>query len=90
MGIVFKGARGFLAGIGVALAAPIVSPVLGAVGRPVAKAAIKSYLSAVDCVKSAAAEVKREWDGLVAEAKAERAAAAAHPPAPCPSRAAPL
>ena len=75
MRMVFKGGSGFLAGIGVALAAPIVSPVVGKVARPLAKAAIKGYLSAVECAKSTSAEVKKEWSNLVAEAKAERSAA---------------
>lgn len=75
-------------GIGVALAAPIVSPVLGAVARPLAKAAIKGYLSVVECAKSTAAEVKKEWSGLVAEARAERSKA--QPCAPDSTSVAPM
>jgi hypothetical protein len=81
---VFKGVNGFLTGIGVVLAAPIVSPVLGKCARPLAKAAIKTYLSAAERFESAAVEVKKEWSNLVAEARAERSKAPACAPEAMP------
>jgi uncharacterized protein DUF5132 len=84
MATVFKGFNGFLTGIGVVLAAPIVSPVLGKVARPLAKAAIKTYLSAAESFESAAEEARKEWSALVAEAKAERSKASACAPEATP------
>lgn len=75
-------------GVGIALAAPVVLPVLGGVIRPLAKAAIKGYLATVEVLTPVAvgtanrmgellAEPIEQFQDLVEEAKQERAAAAA-------------
>lgn len=65
-----------LVGVGVALAAPIVLPVLAAATKPLVKAAIKGYLGVAESIREATAEAGEKMRDLVAEAKAERAAAA--------------
>ncbi len=75
-------------GVGIALAAPVVLPVLGGVVRPLAKAAIKGYLATAEVLTSVAAgAVSRvgellatpveQFQDLVEEAMLERAVAAA-------------
>jgi hypothetical protein len=66
-----------LIGIGAAVAAPVVIPALAAVGRPLAKGAIKGLLLVTDQVTELFAEVGEQWSDLVAEARAERAGAVA-------------
>ena len=77
-------------GVGMALAAPVVLPMLGGVVRPLAKAAIKGYLATVEVLTPVAvgaanrvgellAEPIEQFQDLVEEAKQERAAAAAAP-----------
>jgi hypothetical protein len=44
---VFKGSNLWV-GIGLAVAAPVIFPAVGAVARPLAKTAIKGYLAAMD------------------------------------------
>lgn len=61
--------------LGVVLAAPIVLPAVAAVSRPLAKTLIKGYLALADTVKEYAAEAGEQLSDLVAEVKAERAAA---------------
>ncbi len=63
--------------LGVAMAAPIVLPAVAAVSRPLAKTLIKGYLALADTVKEYAAEAGEQISDLLAECKAERAAAAA-------------
>lgn len=65
-----------LIGVGVALAAPILLPAVGAVTRPVARMLIKGCLVLADTVKEYATEAGEQVSDLVAEAKAERASGA--------------
>jgi hypothetical protein len=66
-----------LVGVGVVLALPVVLPVVGGALRPVAKAAIKGYLSLADSLTEYAASAAEELSDLVAEARAEHATALA-------------
>lgn len=66
-----------LIGVGVALAAPILLPAVGAVIRPVAKELIKGGLYLMDSIQELVAEGSERLSDLVAEAKSERAAAVA-------------
>jgi hypothetical protein len=75
-----KGPGGFLLGLGIAAAVPIVLPIVSAVARPLAKAAIKNYLGMKESVESAVKETRERWNRLVSEARAERASG--QPPAP--------
>jgi hypothetical protein len=65
-----------LIGVGVALVAPVLFPAAGAVLRPVAKGLIKGGLYLVDAAQEIIAEGSEQLSDLVAEVKAERAAAA--------------
>lgn len=62
-----------LIGVGVALAAPALLPVVGAVVRPVAKGLIKGGLYLADTLQEVVAESGEQLSDLVAEVKAERA-----------------
>ncbi|HYQ92062.1 MAG TPA: hypothetical protein VES89_08295 [Candidatus Competibacteraceae bacterium] len=75
-------------GIGVALAAPVVLPVIGAVVRPLTKAAIKGYLATAEAltpvvagvagqVRERLAEPIEQFQDLIEAAKQERAMATA-------------
>jgi hypothetical protein len=66
-----------LIGVGVAIAAPVLFPTVGAVIRPVTKGLIKGGLYIADSLKEIVAEGSEQLSDLVAEVKAERAAAAA-------------
>jgi Protein of unknown function (DUF5132) len=66
-----------LIGVGVALAAPALLPVVGAVVRPVAKGLIKGGLALADTLQEVVAESGEQLSDLVAEVKAERAATTA-------------
>lgn len=63
-----------LVAAGVLFLAPIVLPVVGSGLRPVAKGAIKGYLTLQDKVRELAAAGTEQVSDLVAEAKAEHAA----------------
>jgi hypothetical protein len=63
-------------GVGVALAVPLLWPVVAAAAKPVAKAGIKGYLALAGSVKEMVAEAGEQVSDLVAEAKAERDATA--------------
>ena len=77
-----------LVAVGVVVALPLLLPVVGTALRPVAKAAIKGYLALSDSVSEYAAGAAEEISDLVAEAKAEHAAAlAAAAAAPVPKTA---
>jgi len=65
-----------LISVGVALAAPVLLTVAGAVLRPVAKGFIKGGLCIADAMQGVIAEGSEQLSDLVAEVKAERAAAA--------------
>jgi Protein of unknown function (DUF5132) len=66
-----------LIGVGAALLAPVVIPVLGAAVRPVAKGLIRGYLAITEQVREYSAELGEQFGDLVAEVQAERAAASA-------------
>ncbi len=59
------------AGIGVAVLAPVLLPILAGAGRPLARAAIKTGIIMYEKGREAAAEVGEVFDDLVAEARAE-------------------
>jgi hypothetical protein len=65
-----------LIGVGAALVAPVLLPVVGAVLRPVAKGLIKGGLYLVDAAQEIVAEGSEQLSDLVAEVQAERALAA--------------
>jgi hypothetical protein len=67
------GATGLAVGIGTALLAPIVIPVLTEIGKPLTKAAIKEGILLYEKSKEAMAEMTEVFEDLVAEAKAELA-----------------
>ena len=62
---------GIFVGIGAAVLAPAVLPVLASIARPLAKAAIKGGIMLYDKGKEAVAEAGELVEDLVAEAKAE-------------------
>ncbi len=64
-------------GIGVALVAPTLLPVVGGVIRPVAKGLIKGGLYIADSLQEIVAEGSEQFSDLIAEVKAERSTAAA-------------
>ncbi len=66
-----------LIGVGVALAAPALLPVVGAVARPVVKGLVKGGLYLADTLQEVVAESGEQLSDLVAEVKAERAATVA-------------
>lgn len=63
--------KGFAIGIGVALLAPVVLPVLAKAGRPLARAAIKSGMLLYEKGRETVAEMGEVVEDLVAEAQAE-------------------
>ncbi|MBG1241849.1 DUF5132 domain-containing protein [Nostoc sp. UIC 10607] len=50
---------------------PVLLPVIGGVGRPIAKAAVKSGIRFYERNKEALAELGETWEDIIAEAKAE-------------------
>ena len=60
-----------LVGVGVAMVAPTVLPVVGSALRPLAKAVIRGGVMMYDAVKESAAEAGEQINDLVAEARAE-------------------
>jgi len=64
-----------LIGVGVALAAPALLPAVGTIVRPVAKGLIKGGLYLADTLQEVVAESGEQLGDLIAEVKAERAAA---------------
>jgi exonuclease VII small subunit len=67
---------GLAIGVGVAVAAPIVLPILASIVKPLTKAVIKEGLVLYRTGKETVAEAKEAVEDLVAEARAEIAAAA--------------
>ena len=67
---------GLAIGIGSAILAPIVIPILASVAKPLAKASIKGGLMLFEKGKEVVAETQEVVEDLVAEAKAELAEAA--------------
>ncbi|HIK07166.1 MAG TPA: DUF5132 domain-containing protein [Trichormus sp. M33_DOE_039] len=50
---------------------PVLLPVLGGVGRPIAKAVVKKGISLYENNKEALEELRDNWEDIIAEAKAE-------------------
>jgi hypothetical protein len=69
----FKGnvISGLAIGVGTALLAPIIIPVLASIAKPLAKAAIKGGIAVYDKNKEIIAEAREVIEDLVAESKAE-------------------
>jgi hypothetical protein len=68
-----------LIGVGVAIAAPVLLPAVGAVIRPVAKGLIKGGLLLADSLQELVAEGQEQLSDLVAEARAEYTTTASIP-----------
>ena len=73
---------GLAIGIGAAVLAPTILPILVGAAKPLLKAAIKGGIVLYDRGKESFAEVGEVVEDLVAEVKAELAAAADHPEPP--------
>jgi hypothetical protein len=69
----FKGniISGLAIGVGTAILAPVIIPVLASIVKPLTKAAIKGGIALYDKNKEIIAEAKEVIEDLVAEAKAE-------------------
>jgi hypothetical protein len=50
---------------------PVLLPVMGGVGRPIAKAIVKSGIAFYEKNKGAIGELREGWEDIIAEAKAE-------------------
>lgn len=59
------------AGVGVAVLAPVLIPIIAGAARPLARAAIKTGIIMYEKGREAAAEVGEVFDDLVAEARSE-------------------
>lgn len=64
-------ASGLLIGVGAAVLAPVVLPILASIARPLAKATIKSGLMLYEKGRETLAEAGEMVEDLVAEARAE-------------------
>jgi hypothetical protein len=73
---------GLAIGIGAAVLAPAILPILVGAAKPLVKAAIKGGIVLYDRSKESFAEVGEVVEDLVAEVKAELAEAADHPEPP--------
>jgi hypothetical protein len=69
----FKGniGSGLVVGLGVAVVAPLLAPVIGGLVRPLAKTVIKAGLLAVDAGQEGLARLNEATGDMVAEARAE-------------------
>ncbi len=67
------GAPGIIAGIGAVILAPVVIPVVGGIGKPLAKSLIKGGLALYEKSKGTFAEIGETFEDIVAEARAELA-----------------
>jgi len=69
----FKGniISGLAIGVGTAILAPVIIPVLASIVKPLTKAAIKGGIALYDKNKEIIAEAKEVIEDLVAEAKSE-------------------
>ncbi len=63
-----------LIGIGAALVAPVVIPVLGGAFRPVIKSAVRGYLEMTEKAKEVLGEAGEQLSDIIAEVRAEREA----------------
>jgi hypothetical protein len=50
---------------------PVFLPVVGGVGRPIAKAIVKSGIAFYEKNKGAIGELRENWEDIIAEARAE-------------------
>ncbi|MBD2502172.1 DUF5132 domain-containing protein [Anabaena azotica] len=50
---------------------PVLLPVMGGVGRPIAKAIVKSGIALYEKNKGAIGELRESWEDIIAEARAE-------------------
>jgi len=87
MGLLDNGLKGNIftglaIGIGAAVLAPAILPVLVGAAKPLVKAVIKGGIVLYDRSKESVAEVGEVVEDLVAEVKAEIAEAAEHPEPP--------
>lgn len=71
---------GLAIGVGVVVLAPVVVPLVAGIGKPLAKAAIKTGITLYDKALEATAEMGEVFEDLVAEARAELQASAGPPP----------
>ncbi len=62
---------GIAAGIGAALLAPVVIPVLGKAGKPVVKTVVREGMWLYEKGKEALTEMNDAWDDIVAEVQHE-------------------
>lgn len=60
-----------ITGIAGIVLVPIFLPVIGSVGRPIAKAVVKSGIAFYEMNKETIEELRENWDDIIAEAKAE-------------------
>lgn len=69
----FKGniVMGLAVGVGVAILAPVVVPILASVGKPLAKSMIKTGMLLYEKGRETAAELGEVFEDLMAEAKVE-------------------
>lgn len=67
------GVPGVAAGIGALVLAPLLIPAVAKIGKPVAKAAIKTGIVLYEKTKGAIAEAGEVFEDMVAEAQAELA-----------------
>jgi hypothetical protein len=69
----FKGniVTGLAVGVGIAILAPLVTPILASVGKPLAKSVIKTGMLLYEKSRETAAELGEVFEDLVAEAKVE-------------------
>ncbi len=67
-----------LLGLGVAIVAPTVLPSLASGLRPLAKALVKGGVTLYDAAKEGVAEAGEQLNDLIAESRAEMAAAGKH------------
>jgi hypothetical protein len=69
----FKGniGTGLAVGVGVAVGGPIVTPILGGILRPAAKAVIKAGMVALDAGREGAGRLNEMSGDIVAEARSE-------------------
>lgn len=69
----FKGniVTGLAVGVGIAILAPVVTPILASVGKPLAKSLIKTGMLLYEKGRETAAELGEVFEDLMAEAKVE-------------------
>ncbi|MGK7876587.1 MAG: DUF5132 domain-containing protein [Xenococcaceae cyanobacterium] len=73
------GTPGLVIGLGAVVLAPILGPALAKVGKPIAKAAVKTGIVAYEKTKGVFVEAKETFEDIIAESKAELAEGQAQP-----------